>query len=359
MKRKKQNNPEKTPFGQKKQVLLILLFSTIAVLSIWAVAAQSREFSLGDFGEYIREASVPWLLAAAVSMLGFIIFEALALGVLCNARGQKRTFGQNYIYAASDIYFSAITPSATGGQPASAFFMMKDGMGGMQATAILVANLCMYTLAIVVISVISLIFRFGIFLQYSLFSRILIICGFLTQVGLLVFFFLILKHQRLLHRMCSGVLGLLCKIRILKDREGKKNKLDAYMDNYRMQTKMISEHPKAMVRCFLFNFLQRLSQISVTVFVYLATVGKGLGDALEVWFRQIFVVTGANCIPIPGAMGISDYMMLDGFRCMMEESQAVNLELLSRALSFYICVLICGISTVIYYLKVRKRGENR
>lgn len=359
VKQQKQNNLEKTPFGRKKQALLMLLFASIAVLSIWAVVAQSREFSLAEFGVYIREASAPWLLVAACSMLGFILFEAVALLVLCRAQGKKQTVGQSFVYAASDIYFSAITPSATGGQPASAYFMMKDGIGGMQATAILVANLCMYTLSIVVISIVSLVLRFDIFLQFSGFSQILIVCGFFLQLGLLVFFFLILKHERLLHRMCSGVLGFLCKLHILKYREEKQRALDIYMENYRAQSKMITEHPKAMFWCFVFNFLQRVSQIAVTMFVYLATAGKGLAAALDLWFRQCYVVMGANCIPVPGAMGVSDYMMLDSFRSVMTESQAVNLELLSRSISFYCCVFICGAATLIQYFRVQKRGEHK
>ena len=359
MKKHKKNNLEKSPFGRKKQLLLILLFSAIAVVSIWAVVAQSREFSVADFGEFLQEASVPWLLVAAVSMLGFILFEALAISVLCKAQGQKKSLWQNFAYSASDIYFSAITPSATGGQPASAYFMMKDGIGGMQATAILVANLCMYTLSIVVISVGCLILGFPIFLQYSAISQTLIVVGFLIQLGLLVFFFLVLKHERLLHRMCAAVLRFLCKLHILKYPEEKQSRLDAYMETYRTQTRMITEHPKAMVRCFLFNFLQRVSQIAVTMFVYLATAGKDIADALGVLVRQCFVVTGANCIPVPGAMGISDYMMLDGFRSIMTEGRAVNLELLSRSISFYICVFICGVTTVIQYLRIQKRGEQR
>ena len=80
-------------------------------------------------------------------------------------------------------------------------------------------------------------------------------------------------------------------------------------------------------------------------------------EAVELWFWQGFVVLGSNCIPIPGAMGVSDYLMLDGFRNLMSEAQAVNLELLSRSFSFYICVIICGISTFIQYLVVKKRGR--
>lgn len=353
------NEQNSSPLTDKKQWLFMVLFAAIAAISVWAVMSQSREFSLSDFTAYIRHASVPWLVVALLSMLGFILFEALALLVLCRAMGYRRSLWHNYIYSASDIYFSAITPSATGGQPASAYFMIKDGMNGMLVTAVLVSNLCMYTLAIIVIGLICLLFRFDIFLQYSPISQILIAVGFLAQVGLLIFFFMVLKHERLLHRMCNGVLRFLCKLRILRRYEEKQAKLDAYMDKYRQHSKLITEHPKAMFGCFVFNLLQRASQIAVTMFVYAATTGKNLWEALELWFWQGYVVLGTNCVPIPGAMGVSDYMMLDGFKNIMSESQAVNLELLSRSFSFYSCVIICGVSVLIQYCAVKKRGKSK
>ncbi len=343
------------PLADKKQWLFMLLFVVIAAFSVWAV--MSQEFSLSDFTAYVQHASVPWLIVALLSMLGFILFEAFALLVLCRALGYRQSLWRGYIYSASDIYFSAITPSATGGQPASAYFMIKDGMNGMMVTAILIANLCMYTLAIIVIGIVCFALRFDIFLQYSMPSKILIIFGFLAQIGLLIFFFMVLKHERLLHRICSAVLRFLCKLRILKKQEEKQEKLDAYMEKYRRHSKLITEHPKAMFGCFVFNLLQRVSQIAVTMFVYAATTGKGFLEAIELWFWQGYVVLGTNCVPIPGAMGVSDYMMLDGFQNIMEKSQAVNLELLSRSFSFYSCVIICGISVLIQYFAVKKRGK--
>ena len=29
---------------------------------------------------------------------------------------------------------------------------------------------------------------------------------------------------------------------------------------------------------------------------------------------QCFVAMGSNCVPIPGAMGVADYIMIDGFK---------------------------------------------
>lgn len=359
VKNTKQNEHEKSNLLNKRNVLFMVLFLVIAVMTVFAVVSQSKEFSMTDFVEYIEGSSVEWLAMALVSMLGFIFFEAIALMILCKAFGHKQSLGRSYVYSSADIYFSAITPSATGGQPASAFFMIKNGMNGMMVTALLVANLCMYTLAIVVIGMLCFVLRWDMFLQYNLFSQLLIAFGFISQVFLLIFFYMLLKKDRLLHRICNVVLRFLCKIKILKRQEQKQKKLDEYMAKYRLHSQIITGHKKSLGFCFLFNLLQRSAQIAVTMFVFCATSGEGFVKSIELWFMQGYVTLGSNSIPIPGAMGVSDYLMIDGFSSMMSEQAAVNLELLSRSFSFYSCVIICGITTVYYYFHIRKRGKSK
>lgn len=355
---KKENTKTVSPVANKKQWLFAVLFVLIAAMSVWAVVSQSKDFSLGNFGTYIQNASPTWLIAAIVGMLGFILFEAFALQVLCRAFGYRHSFRQSFIYSASDIYFSAITPSASGGQPASAYFMMKSGIDGMMATTILVANLVMYTLSIIVIGTLCFILRFDLFLAYSIPSKILIIVGFLLQIGLLIFFYLLLKKDRLLQKLCNGALALLCRLHILRNRDEKQEKLNAYMDKYRQYSKRITGHRKSLFFCFVFNLFQRASQIAVTMFVYAATTGSGFVDSIELWFWQGYVVLGSNCVPIPGAIGVSDYLMLDGFQNIMTKSEAVNLELLSRSFSFYSCVIICGIAVVAQYCIIKRRAKR-
>ncbi len=349
---------ESSPLNDRKQWLFISLFIMIAAVTVYAVVMQSGDFSLSDFAGFIKEANYGYLLTAFSCMLGFIIFEALALLSLCRALGYRQGLWKGYVYSASDIYFSAITPSATGGQPASAYFMMKDGIEGMKATAILIANVAMYTLAIIVIGILCLIFRFDLFMQFSIPSKILIIIGFLIHAGLLIFFYMLLKCEKLLHRIYSFFIRLLCKIKIFRNKEEKMIKLNAYMKNYRKHCDLIVGHRKSMFLCFVFNFLQRASQLAITMFIYIAHSGADLLDSLCYWFMQGYVTLGANIIPIPGAMGVSDAMMLDGFSSLgLTDEMATNLELLSRSFSFYSCVIICGISTLIQYCIIKKRRK--
>ena len=73
---------------------------------------------------------------------------------------------------------------------------------------------------------------------------------------------------------------------------------------------------------------------------------------------QIYVVLGSNCVPIPGGVGVTDYLMLNGYKQLMEKTQAYQLEILSRGLSFYVCIFVSMATVAIGYLVLRKQKKN-
>ncbi len=346
----------KQPGPQKNQWAWSLLFVIIALGTISAVVMQNKDFSFSQFSQYIQNASTPWLIASLGCMVLYILFEGIALLTICRAFGYKRNLWQGYIYSSADIYFSAITPSATGGQPASAFFMVKDGMSKMMVTTALIMNLCMYSFSILVVGILCFVFRFEMFTQYSFVSQVFIIIGFLIQAGLSVFFVFLFIQKSLLHKLCSSSIHLLCKIKLLRKEEQKQTRLNNAMERYHRHAQALAGHKKTMFFVLLFNLLQRFFHICVTVCAFMATGGT-ISQAADVWFLQGYVVIGSYCVPVPGAMGISDYLLLDGFGTIMDETSAVHLELLSRSFSFYFCILLCGISILLQYFAVKKRGD--
>lgn len=331
-----------------------ILSVVIAAATIWAVISQARAFSLEGFADYFLDASMPWLAAAVLCMVGFIVFEGMAVLTICRAFGYRTVRGRGFVYAASDIYFSAITPSATGGQPACAFFMMRDGIPGSVTTLALILNLTMYTISILCIGLFTLILQPEIFMTFGLLSRVLIVAGFIVQCLLTLLFLMLLFKRDVLRRICLPVLHLLCRIRVLK-REGEwRQRFETYMEEYATYAQMIRGHMRPMLKALIFNLLQRVSVIAVSVCVFLASGGERI-KAAKIWAVQCCAVIGSNTIPIPGAMGVSDYIMLDGFSKTVQLRNVVNFELLSRSLSFYACVVICGITTLIAHLIQKKR----
>lgn len=341
----------------KKKAVWAVAFVFIAGASIWAVMSQSKDFSLDIFFGYINNSNPYWMCAAVISMLGYAVFEGLAIHSITYSLGYNRGIGNNFLYSTADIYFSAITPSATGGQPASAFFMMKDGIPAAVVTVSLLLNLVMYTAAILVIGLVSVIIAPQIFLHFDTLSRILIVVGYILLIFLCVAFMLLLFKGTLLERLCNKLLKVLDRFRIIHNRKKKKKKLEKTMEDFRECAKMIVGQRVMLWKAFIYNLLQRLSQIFVTVFVYMAAYGQ-TGRIKDIFVTQSFVAIGSNCVPIPGAMGVADYLMLDGFGNIVSKSDATNLELLSRSLSFYVLIIISGVTVLTGYILHRIRRSN-
>ena len=346
---------DQTPQTPKSKLLWSLLFLAIAAATIGAVASQSGALTLPAFLSYVSGLSAPWLAAAGAGMLGFVFFEGEAVLSVCRAFGYPTGHRRGFLYSASDIYFSAITPSATGGQPACAYFMVKDGIPVSVAAVALLVNLTMYTAAILTLGLGTLVLQPGIFLSFGPLSRLLIGLGFAAQTALAAVFLLLLTRGAVLHAICAKCLHLLCRLRLLKREEQKQQRLAEHMAEYARYAGMIGGHRGMLLRAFLCNLLQRASVISVSLCVFLAG-GGAAGDAVRVWAVQCCAVIGSNTVPIPGAMGVSDYLMLDGFGSLMSPERVVNFELLSRSVSFYTCVLLCGAVTLAGWLRRRKRG---
>lgn len=341
----------------KKKVIWMVISLLIAVLSIWTIVTQSQSFSFSELVEDIKNCNKWWLILAIACSLGFIFCEGAALCTIIKELFPKLFKHREMLYAGADIYFSAITPSATGGQPATAFFMIRDGISASGATVTLMVNLIMYTFSLMLTGIISILFNSSIFVGMKFLAKLMIIVGFVLMTLVTVFFALLLWNESLLDTIAGGIYNLLVKLHIIKHGEKVKEKYENIINEYRDCADIVSDKRKMIVKVFAWNVAQRLCHIFVTVFCYLSTekTGKYLWDVCIV---QGLTDVGSNCIPIPGAIGAADFLLIEGLDMIPNVEKAANLELLSRGLSFYICVVLCFIITAIGYLVIKRREEE-
>ncbi len=119
----------------------------------------------------------------------------------------------------------------------------------------------------------------------------------------------------------------------------------------------MSNRNDIMIKAFIWNVIQRAAQIFVPAFVYIALGGETTMAGL-LFSKQCLITIGYNYVPIPGALGIADYLMIDGFSSIMTKSAAFELDMISRGMTFYICVTLSGVITLIGYLRRRKYDRS-
>ncbi len=332
--------------------LWVAVFLALVAATLFLVTQSGDSFSVSGFAAYLTGASPVWIVLAVGCVVCFVVLEGLSLLHLSGCLGYRRGMTSGVAYSAADIFFSAITPSATGGQPASAVCMMRDGIPAAVVTVTLLLNLVMYTISILVIGVLCALLRPGIFLHFCTLSRILIVLGAVIQAGLVVVFVMLVFHERLALRAAAGLLRLLARLHLVWRLETKLERLEEIGAEYRACAAAIRENRRMLLPALTLNFLQRVSMIFVSVCVFISMGGER-GAWLDVWAAQGFVILGSNSVPIPGAVGVADFLYLDGFGSLVDD--LVCMELLSRGISFYCCVLLCGLFAWGWYALRRTR----
>ena len=330
----------------KKTIIYMLVFIVLAALTVYVMVTQSKTFSLHSLRDVVSGVNPFWIIMAFLGMVGFIFFEGYAIVIILRVFGYERKIRRGWFYSAPDVYFSAITPSATGGQPASMYFMHKDKVPAAVTTIALLLNLVFYIASILLIGLVCLIIDPTVLGRFDPLSNTLITIGFITQFLLMLVFVLLVYKSAIVKNIANGLLRFGKKIHLVKNIDKKLKKLDSMEVQYKECADLILKNKTTLSKAFLCNLLQRVSQILVSVFVFIG-VTHGFKDSLNAFSVQGFVALGSNAVPIPGAIGAADYLYIDGFKDLLPDP--VSVELLSRGISFYVCVLVCGIFTLSVY----------
>ena len=340
----------------RKHLFNILFVLVLLGLTVFILIKSNKELSWADVRAFFSNCNPAYIVLAVGGMLVFLLAEAWSLKNIAKKFGYKTKFVSAFAYSSADAYYSALTPSATGGQPASAYYMVKDGIDAGSTTFILVFNLLGYTAAIFVLGVaafvISLFTSAGgwAFLDFSVLSKVFIIVGVVMQVFLIWLFVACLKHPGAVLKTGGALIALLAKLKFSKKPEILREKLSAMVEKYRYCGEQIKKHRNLFLQTLLLNVLQRGAQVAITAFVFKAA--KPQTDMLHVFALQCFVLLGYNSMPLPGGSGVFELLYLNVFSTVafFDKPFLVVAVMVTRVISYYGCLIFSGIFTLVYHV---------
>ncbi len=337
---------------KNKQVKWAVITLLIGILTIVAVLSQSKDLTFGDLMKLMRSLAPQYQILIYLCIAGYIVSEGIALYFLLKEAGYPQNLLNTTIYGASDIYCAAITPSATGGQPVCAWFMKRDNIPMGYITAVLSIYLIMHTFSTLTIGIICAFAGRSVFAGMSILSKILVVIGYLMITALAVLFVLVTTWEDRIKRVGNRIINHFEKKGKIKRGDYYRKKLDNIVDDYGTGVKSLGASVKVLFLVYIFNIIQRLCQTVISTIVYSAT-GGAFSSLGTVFVTQIFSVMGSSATPVPGGMGIADYILYDGLHTIMDKEASLQLELMSRGFSFYLCIIICLAIVVIGYIVKR------
>lgn len=297
-----------------------------------------------------------WLPGIAL-VVAFICCESLILRLLLTFVGQPVARGHCLIYSFIGFFFSGITPSAGGGQPAQIYFMHKDGLSpGLTAPVLVIVTIC-YKLVLVIYGLIALIVQPPVLTSAPELARLWYLLGFAATILAVGLFCMLIFWQsaveRLLRLLFRGAGHLFRPGRL----ERWHHRLEHSLEKYREVTDCMQKGPWMFLVVIGISFLQRtlLFLVPWLVLRSFGVVGVSLPSIV---ILQALVSLGTDLLPLPGGTGANEALFLMLFEGLCGETLVLPVLLASRGISYYGQVLVSGVVSLIAGTALRKKETS-
>ncbi len=344
-------NQEHSLFHDKKKywssiAFLLLLIALTAFLLF-------RDYSPQMLLASLSRANPLYLIGGLFVMFAYISCEAFNTRRIMASLGKKLSLHQCLKYALIGFYFCAITPSATGGQPAQVYYMKKDGIPVGFSTLTLLVNLAIYQIMTLVCGIAFFLWKREFILASIQGLEPLFLLGLtIYLIALVIILGAIFSHS-LIKRIFYGLVNLGVRCKVIKEPEQTMEKVDQQLAEYARCVAHIRKHPRLLAYNFLITLLQLLCYFSIPYFVYLAfhLSAYSLWDIVAI---QVTMTVSVSALPLPGAVGVSEGSFLRMFHLFFGAELLLPALCLTRCLNFYVMLIFSGVIAVMTHWRTSK-----
>ena len=282
------------------------------------------------------------------------VFQSISLYLLIKKVDKNYKYRDAFILTIAGLFFNAITPCSSGGQPFQIYMLSKQNVKVGDAGNILLQNFITYQSALIIVGTFAIVmnYMFGIFPSSSLLKQIVFL-GYLINVTVLIFIVVFSYAKKLNTTLFNKVFDFLFKFKLLKNKTKRRKKLNEMLDNFYEGSVSLKKNKDVFCKSFIFNFLALLCIYSIPLLIFYS-----LGDFKSLSLRNSIVSSGytyliGSFVPIPGSAGGLEFGFNEFFSVFRNGGFLSACLLIWRFITYYFGMIIGGIS-LLY-----SRGEEK
>lgn len=344
----------------KKKVNYALNILLIAVISFLTVRLVFWDTNLKSIISDLHMASKRWLSVGVICVFLFVCGESLIIRYMLRMFGDKTRFHRCLKYSFIGFFYSCITPSSSGGQPAQIIYMKKDGIKIGFSTLIMLVITVVYKSVLVIFGIVFFLLKREFVLVHVGKWIWLLLVGFFLNIAYISVLLAMIFKPLWARRMGIKAVNFLTRIHILKWKNNERyiNKVNRICDNYTIGAEYIKSHIRAVINIFVITAVQRLFLLAVTYVVYKSYGLSGTSFWGIVTVQTMISIT-VEMLPLPGAAGITETCFVVMFADIFGENLVRSGMLLSRGLSFY-CLLFmsAAVTFAAHLISMRSAGAD-
>lgn len=161
-----------------------------------------------------------WIIAGIVAFDMNIVIDSIVTQILIRIQYPDFRFIDALKVALVGVFFGAVTPSNTGGQPMQLYLLSKMKVGVGFGSACMTQKFVYYQIVTGVFSVLAIIIKFDYFKAAftNIWSTLFIVLGFLTQTVVTVLFLVVSFSPKITGKIIKFIDKILHKFKFIKIR---------------------------------------------------------------------------------------------------------------------------------------------
>lgn len=287
-----------------------------------------------------------WVLAAAACIALYLFLRVAALKFYFSRRGHRISWIQAVGVTGAGQFYSAITPSASGGQPMQVLWLHRFKIPASLGTACVSAKFLGFQTAVLSLGAAAWLLNRQLVAQQLHGFRWLILLGYAVNSALITAILLTLPKSRIMDRLIRLLVRLGRKLRIVKNGESVQTAFENAVKDYREALLHLLKHPADAMILYLISVLQIVSYMSVVICLHKAFRLSGT-DAMSLLTLQLMLFIAAAFIPLPGAAGAQESGFCLFFQGVFPENQLIAAMISWRFFSYYL-LLFSGLALMAF-----------
>lgn len=329
----------------------IVLVCTVAIVIYFIFSKDG----LKDLITSAQTINIVWLLAACLCHLLNSLVDCIVTYQFIRTKYKHISFYDSMKIALIGHFFSAVTPSSSGGQPMQVYAMSKLNIDAGFGSSIMIQKFLIFQITTTVYSLVVLLFKYE-FIFEQIENDIMvafIIVGVFSQLFITALLLIASFSPFLTNVLVKLAAAILAKLKIIKNVDKKIDTIKKQTELFHASNKELIKDTRRMVLYYVEIFIQITLIYAVPYCLYrcLNLSGASLFDII---CSQSLVAMVSSMIPLPGASFGAEYSFSVFFAGIFTAATMKSTILLWRCITYYGTIIVCS-----PFALITKKTERR
>ena len=326
----------------KKYKINIIILICVSLLIMFLIMKDN----FNEIMDNLLNANIFYLFLALIFVILSVLFQSFSMHLYLKELDKNYKFKDTFILMFSALFFNAITPFSSGGQPFQVYLLNKQGIKISESTNALLQNFLSYQLALITLGTIAIIINHFIeVIPNTSLLRHIVIIGFIVNVIVLALIIYLGKAKNLNTKMFNKIFNFIFSLKFIKNREVLKEKANKKIDEFYESGNYFKNNKYILLKAYSFNLISLIILYIIPMFIFFSIKVYDV-NVIESIVCSSYTYFVGSFVPIPGGTGGLEYAFIEFFRVFSSSALISTCMILWRFVTYYLSMILGSLSLV-------------